>query len=138
MKIYHYSFTKEILESGLDSYIKQAATTEINELIYEIYGDYFGRDVCVFFNFNREDDGEITVSVDTDTLDVDCLYVADQNIANIIYDNWYKGKDCTSYVQEYVSSIVKFSDYKGQYNHSEIFYTNDIPKELLKVEYICE
>lgn len=138
MKLYHYSFKKEILEEGLDAFCKHPDTGNINNLIYEQFGDCFGRDFCVFLNLDRRDNGHLTVSVDSENLNSELLYVADQDIADLIYSKWYKEEDCSELVEKYVSSIVKFSEYNGQYKNAEVFYTDDIPANLLSLEFLDE
>lgn len=138
MKLYHYGFRKNIIEYGLEAFYKHNHTRIINDLIYKEFQECFGRDYCVFLNLDKRDNGDIIVSVDSQSLNSDLLYVADEDIADAIYSNWYRGKDCFNLVREYVSSIMKLSDYNGEYSNSEVLYLDDIPSDLLKVEYINE
>lgn len=138
MKLYHYGFKKEILTEGLDSFCKHPDTGAINELIYESFGECFGRDFCVFLNLDRRDNGYLTVSVDSENLNSELLYIADQDIADSIYRQWYRGNDCSELVKKYVSSIMSFNDYNGEYKNPEVFYSDDIPAEMLSVEYLDE
>lgn len=138
MKLYHYSFKKEILEEGLDAFYKHADTKIINNLICESFGECFGRDFCIFLNLDRRDDGYLTVSVDSENLDSELLYIADQDIANLIYKTWYRGDDCSKLVKEYVSSIMHLKDYNGEYINAEVFYVDDIPAKMLTVEFSNE
>lgn len=136
MKLYHYGLEKTILTEGINSYIKHSDTNIINNLISEVYGKCFNRDVCVFFNLERRDEGIITVSVDSNDLNQELINVADQDLADSIYSEWYRGKDCTDLIRKYVSSIKKLKDYKGEYENPEIFYEDDIPSNLLHLEFI--
>lgn len=138
MKLYHYGFKKEILTEGLNSFCKHPDTAEINNLIHESFGECFGRDVCVFLNLDRRDNGYLTVSVDSEKLDPGLLNVADQDIADRIYSQWYRGNDCSELVNKYVSSIMKLEEYEGQYENPEVFYSDDIPAEILTIEYLDE
>lgn len=138
MKLYHYGFKKEILEEGLLGYYKHNDTEEINELIYEQYGELFKRDYCVFFNLKQIDDGELTVSVDSKSLNEDLLFVANQEAANDIYRCIYNGEDYKDSITEYVESIMKLKDYNNEYENPEVFYGDDIPSDLLTLEYIYE
>lgn len=134
MKLYHYGFKRDILEEGLVAFYKHVDTNLINHLIRKSFGECFGRDYCVFFNLDRRDEGNITVSVDSKNLDSNLLYVADQDIANAIYSTWYKDGDYSKLVEQYVSSIVRFEDYNREYSNAEVFYLDDVPVELLNIE----
>lgn len=139
MKLYHYGFKKEILDEGIISYIKHNDTKIINNLISNIYdGECFGRDDCVFLNLDFRDIGEVIVSVDLEKLNSDLLYVANQDIANDIYNQWYRGNNCDSLVKKYVESIKKFKSYSGEYENPEIMYLGDIDSSLLNVEHLNE
>ena len=134
MKLYHYGFKKEILLEGLDAYYKHPDTKIINNLIFEEFQDFFGRDYCVFLNFDKRDEGNIQVSVESNSLNSELLYVADQDLANLIYKKWYNGQDCEKYIKEYVSSIIPFKDYNNNYNNAEIMYLDSISVNLLTLE----
>ena len=138
MKLYHYGFKKEILTEGLDSFCKHPDTGAINDLIYESFGECFGRDFCIFLNLDRRYDGYLTVSVDSEKLDSELLYIADQDIADSIYRQWYRGNDCSELVKQYVASIMNLAEYEGQYENPEVFYNDDIAVDLLTVEYLDE
>lgn len=138
MKIYHYGFNEKIITEGIDASIKREATEAINELIYDIYENYFGRDCCVFFNFDKRDVGDILFSVEVEELNEKLLYVANQYLADKLYDKWYKGynsEDLAVEIKEYVSSIIPFKEYNNQYENPELFYLDSIEPSLLKVEY---
>lgn len=135
MKIYHYGFRKEIITEGLDAGIKHEDTQKINDMIYDIYENYFGRDYCVFFNLDRRDEGEILLSVEVNKLNQNLLYIANQELANDIYRNYYKGYNCEDTIKQYVSSIIPFKNYKNEYENPELMYLDSIDAELLKVEY---
>lgn len=126
------------MTEGLNSYCKHPDTEAINDLIQESFGECFGRDLCIFLNLDRRDDGYLTVSVDSEKLNSDLLYVANQDIANSIYRKWYRGNDCSELIKQYVESIKPFKEYNGEYQNPEVFYTDDIPVEILSVEYIDE
>lgn len=135
MKLYHYGFKKEILSEGLDAYFKHSDTKTINNLIFEEFEDYFGRDYCVFLNFDKRDEGEILVSVDSNNLNKELLYVADQDLANSIYEKWYKGYECKELIKEYVKSIIPFNEYiENTYENAEIMYLDCIDSDLLVLE----
>ena len=139
MKLYHYAFKKEILSEGIEGFHKHNDTKIINNLISnEFNGECFGRDYCIFFNLDKRDDGYLTVSVDSSKLDSNLLFVANQNIANLIYKKWYKGNDTSEAVKEYVSSIKKLSEYNNEYENPEVFYLDDISPDLLHLEEIDE
>ena len=138
MKLYHYSNAEAILEEGLRCWYKHTDTDVINDLIYEVCDDYLYRNSCIFFNFDKRDDGDIVVSVNINDLNKDLLYVADQDLADRIYSLYYKGKDCIELVKQYVDSIVKLEDYDNSYENSEVFYIDDVPIELLNIETIYE
>ena len=138
MKIYHYGFKKEIITEGIDAGFKHEDTQAINELIYDIYENYFGRDYCVFFNLDKRDLGDILISVEVEKLDENHLYIADQHLADIIHRQWYRGysaEDLVNEIKEYVSSIMPFKEYNNQYENPELFYLDSIEPHLLKVEY---
>lgn len=136
MRLYHYGLKKSILTEGINSYIKHPDTSIINNLIIEVFGECFNRDICVFFNLERRDEGIVTVSVDSNDLNQELINVADQDLADSIYSEWYRGKDCTDLIRKYVSSIKKLKDYNGEYKNPEIFYEDDIPANLLTLEFI--
>ena len=134
MKLYHYSSNENILKEGLDAYYKHPDTVAINDLIINKFGESFGRDYCVFFNLNKIDNGDIIVSVDSSNLDMEQLFVADQDLADAIYLNWYRGNNCDAILDEYFNSIISFKFYNGEYDNPEVFYTDCVSAELLKIE----
>lgn len=138
MKLYHYSLEKKILDEGINSFIKHEHTSIINSLINEFSTKCLDRQFCVFFNLDRRDDGAITVSVDSEKLNSDLLYVADQTMADVIFDKYINGKDYSDAVKKYVSSIMNLKDYNGEYDNPEVYYAEDVPAELLSVEFLYE
>ena len=134
MKLYHYSFNESILTEGIDAYYKHPDTVAINDLIVEQFGECFGRDYCVFFNIDKRDIGDTIVSVDSSNLDAEQLFIADQELADSIYRNWYRGNDCKELINDYVTSIMKLQDYNGEYENPEVFYTDCVQSELLNAE----
>ena len=134
MKLYHYSNNENILKEGLLSYIKHEDTELINYLINLYDDDLYNRNDCLFLTFDKRDLGDIIVSVDIDLLNKDLLFVADQEIANNIFSNYYRGNDVEELVKKYTKSIVSFKDYKREYKNPEILYQNSIPLSFLKIE----
>ena len=134
MKLYHYTYNENILKEGLDAYYKHPDTIAINDLIINKFGECFGRDYCIFFNLNKVDNGDIIVSVDSSSLDIEQLFVANQDLADDIYRNLYRGNNCDSLIDDYVNSIMVFDNYNGEYENPEVFYTDSIPANLLKIE----
>lgn len=135
MKLYHYGFKKEIITEGLNAGLKHKDTEIINDMIYDIYENYFGRDYCIFLNLDKRDEGEILVSVESDKLNQNLLYIANQELANDIYRKCYQGHNCEASIKQYVSSIIPFKDYNNEYDNPELMYLDSIEAELLKVEY---
>lgn len=134
MKLYHYSNNENILKEGLLSYIKHEDTKLINYLISLYDDDLYDRNNCLFLTFDKKDLGDILVSVDTELLNKDLLLVADQEIANDIFSNYYRGNDVEELVKKYTKSIIPFNDYKGEYKNPEILYQDDIPSSFLIIE----
>ena len=135
MKFYHYAFNQEILSKGLSASIKHQDTETINNLIAAQHdGECFGRDYCVFLNFDNRDIGDFSVSVDSDSLDKDLIFIANQEIANNIYSKWYRGQDTVELTKKYVESIKTFSEYCNDYLNPEIMYLDDISSELISLE----
>lgn len=134
MKLYHYSFSESILSEGLDACEKHPDTKIINSLIFKRHEDCIDRDYCVFLNFDFRNIGDLVVSVKSEDLNEDLLYVANQDIANQIYSEWYRANNTDSLVDEYVQSIKPFSEYKHEYANAEVMYLGDISPVLLTIE----
>lgn len=132
VKLFHYSFKDAIFSEGILANMKHDDTKIINDAISKNHDkECFGRDHCVFLNFDKRDDGDFVVSVDLKDLNPELLYIADQNIANEIYNKFYKGYPIDELSKQYVASIKPFLEYNDEYSNPELFYLDDIPSELL-------
>lgn len=134
MKLYHYTNDERILKEGILSYIKHDDTLLINELVKKYTDDIYDRDNCVFLSFDKRNEGDIIVSIDVNNLNKDYLYVANQLLANEIFSNFYKGKEDSVLIKNYINSIIPFEQYKGQYEYAELLYQDNIPAIYLKQE----
>lgn len=134
MKLYHYTNNKNVLKEGLKSWIKHEDTEIINNLIEKFSDDLYSRDDCIFLSFKKSDLGDIIISVNSESLNKDLLFVANQDLANEIYSNYYYDRNNESIVKNYIKSIVSFKDYNGDYENPEIIYQDSIPLNLLKLE----
>lgn len=132
VKLFHYSFKDTIFSEGILANMKHDDTKIINDAISKNHNEKcFGRDYCVFLNFDKRNDGDFVASVDLKDLNHELLYVADQNIANEIYSKFYKGYPVDELSKQYVASIKPFLEYNGEYSNPELFYLDDIPSGLL-------
>lgn len=147
MFLYHYTnvFPETIKRDGLCCSYKSEDTEIINEVLNELeeHPNWIDRSYCLFFHIEKITGvGEYIVTIDTNQLDANELYVANGDIAQKVFDAIYYGKQhlYKNLAQEYWESVMPLETYLKNdmlYLNSEILYLRDIkPQQIHQIEQV--